>query len=208
MSKGRILFGAIAFVLLLSVGLSAQTKCMFIASTDPLTAGDQIVFDKFVEWGYDVTAVLSSDLAFFTEADYADYDFLFTSESVGSGSLEPLKEIPKPLLCSEGWASKPSALAWSDPASSDNYVPEPIVIVDDTGHPLAAGYNSGDVLDLCSDPAGLIVPHQPTIDIIPIAALASDPSFMLVYGVEAGTVNTLGLITKNRAAMVAIHEFG
>ena len=202
----RVLFIAITIVVF-SMSVFAE-KCMFVASTDPLTEGDQAIFDKLVEWGHDVTAVLSSDLEFFVDADYADYDFIFASESVGSSSLAPLKLIPIPLVNSEGWASKPGALAWSDPASSENLAPEPCVIVDNTGSPLAAGMAEGTVFDLCSDAAALIVPTIPTVDVIPIAALQSDPAKLMVYGVEKGTILTDGSISGNRAAGVHIHEFG
>ena len=205
--KIKIFFVAIAIVVFFSINVFAA-KCMFVASTDPLTAGDQVMFDQLTAWGHDVTAVLSTDLEFFVAEDYDEYDFIFASESVGSSSLLPLKLIPKPLLNSEGWATKPEALAWSDPASSENLAPEPCVIVDDTGHPLAAGYSTGDVVDLCSDAAALIVTTTPTVDIIPILALQSAPEKLLVYGVEAGTVLSDGEITTNRAALVAIHEFG
>ena len=198
----------VAILLISGSAFAAGEKCMFIASTDPLTEGDQAVFDLLGTWGYVCTAVLSSDLGFFVEADYADYDFIFASESVGSSSLAPIKLVPKPLLNSEGWASKPASLAWADPASAENLAPEPCVIVDNTGHALAAGMAEGTVFDLCSDAAALIVACIPTVDIIPVAALESDPTKMVVYGVDAGTVLTDGDISGNKAASVQVHEFG
>ena len=51
MSKVTMFFGVIAFVLLLSISVVAQTRCMFVADGDPLTAGDQVVYDKLVERG-------------------------------------------------------------------------------------------------------------------------------------------------------------
>jgi len=124
------------------------------AAEVPLQAGDQIVSDKLWELGYEVTEVPSGDLAFYTEVDYADYNFIFTSKSVGSSSLALLKGHPLPLVNSEPWASKPSALARSDPASAENLTPEPILIVAETDNPLAAGFSAGDVVDIVTDPAG------------------------------------------------------
>jgi hypothetical protein len=209
MLKAKILFIVIAIALFLNISVFAKTKCMFVAAVDPPSSSDKVVIDKIGEWGYEVTVVLSSDLVSLTEADYAKYDFIFASESVSSSSLQPLKLIPKPLLCSEGWASKPSALAWCDSETAENFAPEPVVIVEGAkDHALAAGYKAGDVLDLCTDTNGLIVPHLPTIEIIQIAVLKSDPKQSLVYGVEKGTVLTDGNITENRAAMVSVHEHG
>ena len=176
-----------------------------MANDGPHTA-EQAFIDKLYAWGHVVEEIPSSELESFVASDYEAYDFIFASEGVGSSSIAPLKRIPIPLLNSEGWASKPEALAWSDPASATNVDTQPCLIVDETAHPMAAGFAAGDTVQLCTE--GLIVSAMPTIDVIPIAGLLSDPTLLVVYGVEAGTELTDGSVTEHRAACVAVHEWG
>ncbi|MBN1482883.1 T9SS type A sorting domain-containing protein [candidate division KSB1 bacterium] len=204
MRKVNIIASLLAIILFTTIVFAEE--CMFVMADDGPHEAEQAVIVKLETWGHLVEAVPSAELATFGDEDYQAYDFIFASEAVGSSSLAPLKLIPIPLLNSEGWASKPEALAWSDPASAYNLETEPVLIVDETNHPLAAGFGEEEVITLCTE--GLIVAAMPTIDIIPIAALESDITQMVIYGVEAGTELTDGDVTENRAACVAVHEYG
>lgn len=150
------------------------------------------IAQKIESWGYHVTAVLVDNLANYTPSDYAKYNFAFASEAINSTKLAPLKLMPIPLVNSEAWASKPTALAWSDPASAANVAPEPVLMVDNTNHPLAAGYKEGDLVDLVTDPAGLMITTVPTIDVIYIGASNNDPNKSFIYGIETGTRQAIG----------------
>ena len=207
MKKEKVLFCLFVIILLKSIHAYAQ-ECLFIAAADTLKDTEKNVSQKLEDWGYNISVVIVDNLVNYTEADYAGFDFTFASESINSSKLAPLKLMPIPLVNTEAWASKPAALAWSDPASAVNIAPEPVMIVDNTGNPLAAGYKDGDIVDLVADPAGLMITTVPTIDVIPIGVLDSDPSKSIIYGIEKGTTLTDGSITENRAVCIGIHEFG
>jgi hypothetical protein len=208
MKEENIAICLFVIILLTSFGALAQ-ECMFICAdaTGPRDT-EQGIIQKLGEWGYNVTWVPSSDLSLLFPEDYAAYSFAFASESVNSSSLAPLKLMPVSLVNSEAWASKPSAFAWCDPASAVNVPPEPVLIEDKTNHPLAAGYKEGDLVDLVTDPAGLMITTVPTIDVIYVGASSSDPTASFIYGVEKGTELTDGDVTENRAVCIGVHEYG
>ncbi|MFC1570104.1 T9SS type A sorting domain-containing protein [bacterium] len=197
-----------SILIILMTNIAVAQNCLFVCANDGPRDTENIVIDLLTVWGYNVVTEISSELPFYALDDYAPYDFIFASEAVGSSSLEPLKLIPKPLVNTEGWASRVEALCWSDPNSAINEIPQPVLIVDETNHPLAAGFTLGETVNLVTDPAGWIISTVPTIDIIPIAVLESDPSKSVIYGIETGTVLTDGSVTENRAACVPIHEMG
>jgi hypothetical protein len=207
MKKDSIFIGLFAILLLASINTFGQ-ECLFICPDGTPRESELNITLKLEEWGYNVTPISTADLALLFEEDFDAWDFAFASEAVGSSSLAPLKLMPIPLVNSEPWASKPSAFAWCDPATAENISPEPVLIVDDTNHPLAAGYQAGDQVDLVTDPAGLIVTSIPSIDVIYIGASSSDNIKSIIYGIEAGTELTDGDITENRAACIGIHEMG
>ena len=195
-------------VLSLSAMSAFAQECMFICADDGPRDTEQIIIQKFQEWGYNVTPVLSSELASFDATDYADFDFAFASEAISSSSLAPLKLMPIPLVNTEGWASKPTALAYCTEGTAANVAPEPVVIVDNTDHPLAAGYKEGDEVELVTDPAALLITTFPNIDVIYIGDSSLDPSKSIIYGIEAGTELVDGDVTENRAVCIGIHEYG
>jgi hypothetical protein len=203
----------LVIILLFSVSTFAQKKCLYIVTSTSLSAEDQVINDKLVEWGYDVTPTASSDLAFFLTPDfYADYDFAFVSESIGSGDLAKgiFKTIPLPTASLEGWAEKPGALDWeANPRTVNNFNEGDVTIVDNTNSPLAAGFSNGSTVTLITDTQnGAIVASNPDIPIIPIAVLSSDDTMKVIYGVEAGTINVVGDTIQNRIATVGINATG
>ncbi|MGD9202802.1 MAG: T9SS type A sorting domain-containing protein, partial [Chitinispirillia bacterium] len=192
-----------------SICVSAQKKCMLIGATP---GRENSTYDKFIipqleEWGYTVDKKHNCiDIKSFTEEHYAKYDFIFLSETVHSSLMGPLRSIPLPMMCSDGFGVQETALAFAKGKPCKLIDTEPIKIMDaGKDHPLAAGIAPGTVTDVCE--VG-IVWNTPSIPVISIACLASDESKMMVYGIEKGTKNAVGDEIKNRVAMFGIHAFG
>lgn len=193
----------------------SQTKCMFIGAAPGAENQeyDQYIIPQLEEWGYIVEKHDATKLSNYTDEDYEQYDFIFLSESTSSTDMEALRSIPKPMLNSDGWGAKASALAFCSKEQVGILEPaKPVVILDKAAdHPFSAGYQPGTVLELGNvllrkDPC-LVVWAKPTIPVIPIAGLESDPSKLVVYGIEKGTQNALGTELKNRVATVGIHAW-
>jgi hypothetical protein len=175
---------------------------------------DKYIIPELEAWGYIVEKHPATDLPSYTEADYAPYDFIFLSETTNSADMPPLKSIPKPMLCSDGWGAKVSSLAFCSEEQVGILEPaQPIIFLEGADEsPLGAGYTAGTVIELGTvllrkDPC-LIVWGKPTIPVIPIAGVESDPTQLIVYGVEKGTVNASGEVIENRVAMVGLHAWG
>jgi hypothetical protein len=201
-----------------SPGKNAATpknKCMFIGAP---TGAENAEFDQYIipllkSWGYQVTVYYSTNIPKLTAKDYAPYDFIFLSETTHSRDMAPLKGIAKPMLCSDGWAAKESALAFGKGEPVGILEPaRPVVFLKEAmKHPLAAGYTPGTVVELGAVKGPkpcLIVWGKPTIPVIPIAGVATDPSRLVVYGIEKGTRNASGDLIQNRVAVVGIHAWG
>lgn len=192
-----------------------KNKCMFIGAP---TGAENAEFDQYIvplleSWGYQVTRHNSSDIPKFTEKDYAPYDFIFLSETTHSRDMAPLRNIAKPMLCSDGWGAKESALAFGkgDPVGILEPA-KPVVFLEGAkGHPLAAGHAPGTVVELgevkMPKPC-LLVWGQPTIPVIAIAGVQNAPSRLAVYGIEKGTQNAAGDVIPNRVAVVGVHAWG
>lgn len=217
MSKNRIITCAIAMLLLSVTYVSAQKKCMFIGAAPGKENAeyDKHIIPQIEAWGYIIDKThYSTDLASLTEADYAPYDFIFLSETVNSSDMSPLKNIAKPMLCSDGWGAKESALSFCSDTSCGILEPaQPVIFLDGAAsHPLAAGYTPGTVVEMGTvternDPC-LIVWGKPSIPVIPIAGVESDPTQLIVYGIEKGTKNISDQVINHRVAVVGVHAWG
>jgi len=206
MSKAKLFTVILVIVMLASVNVYSQAKCLFICSTIPMDVPDNTLYEKLVDWGYDIDAITSGDLTIMFPEEFDPYDFIFVSETIGSGDLNPIKTIPVPMVLSEGWAVKPTALDWQTDRDVNNYDPEDVKIVDDTGHTLAAGFSTGAMVTLVTE--GFVIGSVPQIPIIPIAVLSSDNTKQVIYGIEAGTPNALGDIIESKVAVIGIHAEG
>jgi hypothetical protein len=216
MLKVRLISCAVAIIILSGANISAQKRCMLIGAAP---GAENAEYDKYIipqlqAWGYVVDKHLSSDLPNYSEKDYSPYDFIFLSETTNSGDMSPLISIPKPMLCSDGWGAKVSALAFCSGDQVGILEPaQPVVFLDEAeGHPLGAGYTAGNVVELGKvllrkDPC-LIVWAKPTIPVIPIAGVESDPAQLIIYGIEKGTTNASGQVIKHRVAVVGVHAWG
>lgn len=208
MKKIHIFISLFAILLLASLNTFAQ-ECLFICHDSIPDSNEQFIVDTLGAWGYTINPVSQDDLGILTEEEIKAYDFAFASEEIGSSSLAPLKLMPVPLVNSEPWASKPDALGWCDTPTAGNLYQEPVLIVDDIDHPLAAGHKKGDIVELVRDDPGdqIMVFSIPSIDIIPIGVSASDIGRYYIYGIEAGTETFDGYEIQNRAATVGIHAW-
>lgn len=208
MKKAKLFFEFIAIALFVNYSAYGQLKCLYLVGSLPLTPGDQIINDKLVDFGYEVTPTPSAELGFLFIEEITAFDFAFASESCGSGDFgtDDFKTIPIPLANMEGFAAKPGALDWQTVRDGDDYPTEPIKIVDNTGHPLSAEFTAGSTVTLCTE--GSIIGFTPEIPIISIGVMSSDESKQVIYGVEAGTQNLVGDTILNRVATVGIHTEG
>jgi Secretion system C-terminal sorting domain len=194
---------------------------------------DSLLFKKLGE-KYDLTLFNARDFVDSTLfiSDLEQFDFLFVSESVSSwpweyGDGPGIRSIPVPMVMLEGWLTKPEVLGWTTAAADTGYgtlfqdstqlgVANNILILDDTGHELSAGFNSGDEVTLVTDSHtwDILTFTVPEIEYIPIAVSSLDPEKTIVMGVEAGTTvwnkegTVLGesdsTVTENRAALVGV----
>ena len=196
--------------------LSQKKLCMFIGAgaCEENAEYDAHILPHLKSWGYDVHRHLSSDLPGYTEADYAPYDFIFLSETTNSADMQYLNDIPKPMLCSDGWGAKAGALDFCPVDQVNIYEPaEPVVFLKGSAeHPLGAGYTEGTVADLGTvllrkDPC-LVVWAKPDIPVIPIAGIESHPEQLVVYGIDKGTRNISGQVVQHRVAMIGVHAWG
>ena len=216
MSKVKIFICAIAIVLLSSIYVSAQKKCMFVAAVagEENAEYDKNIIPHLESWGYVIEKHDSKNLPNYTEKDYEPYDFIFLSETTNSTRMAPLKSIPKPMLVSDGWGAKESSLAFGSGEPVGIIEPATPVVFLESGesHQLAAGYTPGTQVELGNildpkDPC-LIVWAKPSIPVIPIAGVAADSTKLVVYGIEKGTKNALDEVIKNRVVVVGVHAWG
>ncbi len=216
MKMGLTCICIIAFAFLSCSNVVTPKKCMLIgaAEGEENAEFDQYIIPQLEAWGYVVDIHHSKDLSSYTEEDYAPYDFIFLSETTNSSDMSPLQEIPKPMLCSDGWGAKESALAFGTGEPVGIIEPaKPVIFLDESeGHILAAGYAPGTVVELGAvedslNPC-LIVWGKPTIPFIPIVGVEDDPAQIIVYGIEKGTKNVSDVIMKNRVAVVGVHAWG
>jgi len=227
MSKNKSIKCMIIFIVLLLIVFQSnivaqdKKKCLFISDDPwPGSTEDQDliayleqtytveIFDDDTEIG---DGVVSID-------DIKTYDFGFISEMVDSKVLIPLKGCPIPLFYLEvygrtyttGWCPHPGEF-WGGEGSGT------IKIVDDTGHPLAAGYAKDaeiEIVEGSDEPDAWLTYCDPGVDFIQIAVLASNPTHNNIFGIEAGTAlfpnasNQVdpNLVSENRCVGFGIHS--
>jgi len=190
-----------------------QKKVVLITGSE---SSDQVFKDSLENWGYQVSIMLGSEVQYMYEEDFKQYDFAFVSETIGSGDLgkhpdddKGFRNIPIPLVTTEGWLAKPGAMDWMANRAVNNYAPEAVKIVDQTGHALSAGHNVNDQVTLVTDQQnGLIIAGELDIPVIEIGVLSSLDSMLVIYGIEPGVKSFAGDSIENRVAVIGIHEVG
>jgi len=200
MSKNKSIKCIIIFIVLSLIVFQSnivaqdKKKCLFISDDPwPGTDLDQDLI-AYLEQTYNVE-IYDDDTEIGAGIPSIDeiktYDFGFISETVDSKVLIPLKGAPIPLFYLElyartyttGWCPHPGEFWGGDGSGA-------IKIVDETGHPLSAGYAKDaeiEIVEGSDEPDAWLTYCNPGIDIIPIAVLASDPTKYNIFGVEAGT---------------------
>jgi hypothetical protein len=216
MIKIKMIFCVAAIVLYCGGNAFAQKKkCMLIGAAPGeehgQADGPDADMKKWLEkWGYVVDKKTSTDVPNLTEADFKAYNFMFISETVLSDKIAPLKHIPLPMLNSDGYAVKELSFNWAPGTPAGIHEPGvPITILEEAkGHQLAAGYEPGVPLEvgyLATKSDCLTNWGIPTINVIPIASVQSNPEELVIYGIEKGTKNVSGEVMQNRVALVGIH---
>jgi len=211
-----LVFVSLVAVLAAVPAAATKRKCLLIGAP---AGAENAEFDRHISprleaWGYTVETRNSSELPKLTSSDYAPYDFIFLSETTHSSHMAPLRQIPKPMLCSDGWAAKESALAFGtgDPVGILEPA-HPVVFLEGArGHDIASGHAPGTVTELATvekeaQPA-LLIWGRPGIPVIAVAGVKSDPTKLAVYGVEKGTLNAKGEKIPHRVAVIGIHAWG
>ncbi|HGY55322.1 MAG TPA: T9SS type A sorting domain-containing protein [Caldithrix abyssi] len=222
-------FSAVIFLwlLFLSGSLFAEGRysCLFISKKGN-SPKDSLLIEHLSKY-YDVRVI--SDGAFYDSTLTVDslkqYDFGFLSESVRTWTLQygipKLTTVPIPLMYLELYASKAAIAGWVSRDGQYGAIfdstgtGKTVVITDQTGHELAAGFNYGDVVQIVdstnSDALATLTFCTPEVDYIDIARSQYDAELSVVFGVEAGTQlfdtdSTLSdtLKSENRAAAVGI----
>jgi hypothetical protein len=210
-----------------------KLKCAFFSQKgwNPL---DSLLVEKLKE-DYDVSIL--NPRSIYDESMSIDtlyhFDFTFISESVSSwpweyGDGPKIRSIPIPMVMTEGYIAKPEVLGWTTANVDTGYgaifqdssqlgVAHKVLITDNTGHELSAGFGLGTEVELVTNSYAedVLTFCVPEIDYIPIAVSSLEPGKTVVLGVEKGTTvwNKAGTVleasdttvTQSRAAMVGIH---
>ncbi len=174
--------------------IAAQDKkCLFISDYGWPGATLDLDLIAYLEKTYTVEIITDKDLdaGKVTIEEVKTYDFGFISETCDSKILDPLKGAPIPLFYTEPGAGKTYVTGWCPyPGTFWGGVENgTIKIVDETGHPLSAGYAKDEEIEIVtgSNEGSWLGYCNPGVEIIPIAVLASDPTKYNLFGVEAGT---------------------
>ena len=214
------------------VSKSLSGKVMFLTTTTATT--DQPLIDKLTSWGLTVETVTTADFKLGNPVDsvIAAYKLVFVSEAVGSGDLARFRGatltgtttwttgwLPVPMVNNDNFCSRVSALGFVPASAGYGNIAGNVEIVDETSHPLAAGFAKGQNVAITSGPSDgdpniqyTYVTPDTSIRVIPIAAIAGDLTKLVVFGVETGTavfnslaVNDGSVKTKARYAAVGIN---
>ncbi len=234
MSFGGPWGGAVGFVEITNFVISDAPGKMvaFIGSGAP-PEGDpkDSLLIAYLSETYEVTVVDDDSVkdGVFTSEDLKAHDFGFVSESASgwrlknSGDFYKLADVP--MFYTELYASHSKTTGWvSATGVSGGTIDDStgmgtkVKIVDDSGHPLAAGFASGSEVMLVSGPAdgdeslATLTYSIPEVNHIPIAVWAGDETLSVIFGVEvdtelfdrAGEAMQDSLRTKHRSAAVGI----
>ncbi|HEX9934856.1 MAG TPA: T9SS type A sorting domain-containing protein [bacterium] len=198
-----VLFSICLFFVQSSTFAQAKKKCLFLSEdADPghttdveLIAWLLTLYDVTIE---DVDNIKGTSPAVDTTAiKNANYDFIFLSESVGSSDAKNLKGFTVPVFLTELYATKQEFAGWCNTNTANTVFGtvsgagnNVVTIVDET-HPLAAGFKNGAEVIIVSNTDGAnseyLTYSKPMVDFIKIAVLKSDPTQVIVFGIEKGT---------------------
>jgi Secretion system C-terminal sorting domain len=236
MNKNRSSFVFIFLIFLLvghfSFFAQGNKKAAIISVKDSLSehSGDSTLRDKLVALGFEVTSYrdIDFDSGQVDQADYESNDLIVASESCSASRLRTILRfgfsVPTINMEVESVRNSHHALelittvstgnGWL-PAEGDNAYKLKIL---NGEHPLSAGFSTGEVIDLVSDPAcidedpfargylGWIVDD---IGLIPIASInepGGDTS-LVIAGIEKETLNVHGDTINARYVQFNVNSF-
>ena len=184
----------IAAAILFNGSIFAQQKSCLFASSELGPHENDVPIVNWLESKYAVEIKTGTDIKSMPVDDFKAYDFVFLSKTIGSGDPINLKGAPVPLFFTELWSNKLEITGWVpvNIAETDyGYSTEAgLSIVDEYNHPLTAGLETGDVIELASGTKDVNIYNWavPQVDHIPIAVLENDPTKEVLFGIEKGTV--------------------
>jgi hypothetical protein len=149
--KTKIYYLATTLVLiLLCLNTRAQAKkILFLSNVNPPVPADSLIVDSIKLWGYDVVPVNTDE---FAVADYASYDALYISESIGSSGANPFQVAgyPIPCLCSEPYVVRSNRWGWIDHSDTtlwarhDAGTDALTTVITDNTHYITRGYTTNE----------------------------------------------------------------
>ncbi len=204
-------------------------KVLFVTSSSATT--DSYIIEKLTSWGFtveinDVKSEFRNRIP--ADEELANYKLMFVSEAISSGDLARLRGadntfttgwLPIPTVNTDNWCSRVSALGFVSGSSGYGSIDGNVIIVDQTGNTLVAGFAPGTTIAITNgttssnstDQNTYVIP-DPSVNVIPIAASVSDQNKLIAFGVEKGTsvfnssgVNDGSVKTTARYASVGIH---
>jgi len=213
-----------------SLFAQAAKKAAIISVKDDISehAGDTALKNKLVALGFEVVSFRDGDLdAGQLEEEYRSQDLIVASESVSASKLRKILSygfsVPtinmEPLSVANGHhhlelINEITGFGWIPKVDENAYK----IKILNGDHPLAAGFSTGEVIDLVSDPTcidedpwatGYIGWMLDEIGLIPIASIntpGGDTS-LVISGIEVGTANLHGDLFNARYVQFNINSF-
>ena len=213
------IFVIVAAILFNGSIFAQQKSCLFASeSLDPHPNDVPIV--SWLESKYVVDIMMGGQIGSLTVDDFKAWDFVFLSKTISSGDPIVLKGAPVPLFFTELWSNKLEVTGWvpiNNELTDYGYSKETELLIVDGYHPLAAGLETNDVIELASGTnvtdGNIYSWAAPQVDHIPIAVLENEPSKEVIFGIEKGTVlynaqnvKDGSLVSESRCVAYGVHH--
>jgi hypothetical protein len=211
-----------------------KLSCVLVTTSYP----DRKIWDApliaYLEEKFNLTKVTDDTImnGFFTMEQLVQFDLCVVSESCSDWRLAAapkgfFKTAPIPMFRTDNWSSEAEIFGWVTPEGTWGTISDSsgnggkVYIIDDTNHPLSAGFEFGSEVEITTgtdeeDELGILTYCMPTVDHIAIAVSSENPDWVVVAGVEAGTTvwNNDGTVldvsdstvTQNRVAVVGLYS--
>jgi hypothetical protein len=207
-------FGFKAVVSLAGDQSAEMPKVMLVTAADgeENSEWNEYIKQRLEAWGYSVDKLHTRlDVLDYEQSDYALYDFIFLSETLDSRvpGMDKLKNIPLPMVNSDGWAAKEAVFGFgSEQGIHEPTVPS-VILNAAENHALSAGISTEESFSFGTSGRKdcLLVWTKPAVEVTAIAAVASNPEQIVVYGLEKGAKNMAGEAISNRVATIGTHAW-
>ena len=210
------IFVIVAAILFNGSIFAQQKSCLFASDGDPHPNDVPII--TWLESKYTVEIKTGTEIRSMPADDFKAYDFVFLSKTIGSGDPINLKGAPVPLFFTELWSNKLEITGWIPINNAEidyGYYTEAGVLIVEENHPLAAGFETDDVIELATGTIDVNIYNwaAPQVDHIPIAVIEDEPSKEVVFGIEKGTVlynaenvKDGSLVSESRCVGYGVHH--